>query len=370
MAGFLCLCLLGCGNQDALLLPDPAVTSGTVGQITGTILSAGVPQGSVNLKTVPVSATTVSDAAGNYTLAAVPPGTVTVVAEKAGFIRKFQETLVLAERTSRVDLVLFPATGAGTLMGEITDGQFGLDLVEVVTIPATQTRITTSDGRYQVQGTPGQYRVTARRLGYSTQSRVVQVLEGQTATQNFAMGPRNDGVLAGVVTDRLGGTLQNAKVDLFFGGEAFTAFTDAGGNYSFLNLTTGFYVLSSEAAGFLPGSKSLDIMGGTVANGDLIMALNSTLPPIPGAVTGTIYDYSGAPVEGITVTLSVAATPGSVLTLADGRFTFVDVPAGPVTVSATQLIPPLGGPTLANGTRATSVGAAQTADGSMILEEQ
>lgn len=368
LVGLLCLWVLGCGGTDPLLLPDPATTSGTTGSVTGTITSSGVPQASVNLRTVPTGATTATQGDGTYTLAGVSPGRVTVVAEKSGFLRRFQQVTVVAGRTARADLELLPATGAGSIQGAITDGSLALEDVEVVTTPATQTQITTADGRYLVTGAPGAYEVTARRVGYASQSRVVQVLEGQTVSQDFSMGPRNDGIVSGIVADRLGNTLQNARVDLFFGSEVFTAFTDSTGAFAFVNLTTGFYVLSTEADGFLPGSKGLDVAGGALGNGDVIMALSSTIPPVPGAITGTIYDRQGNTQSGITVQLSVTASPSSVLTAADGRFTFVDVPAGPVTVSASQTTVPSGGDVLANGSRSISVGAGQTADGSMFLE--
>lgn len=369
IVGALFLGSVGCGGQDSLLLPDPAATSATTGKISGTITSGGVPQANVALKTVPASATTASSGSGTFTLTGVPPGKLTVVAEKAGYIREFKEVQVVADRTSQADIILFPATGAGSLGGAITDGSLALPDVEVVTVPATQTVITTADGRYLVTGAPGQYQVSARRMGYASQSRVVQILEGRTVTQNFSLGTRSDGVILGTISDRLGNVLQNARVDLFQGGQTYTAFTNTSGVYSFLNVVTGFCVLSAQADGYLPGSKGLEVAGGTTANGDMVMALTSTVPPVPGAITGTVFDRSGAPVSGITVLLNVTASPSSVLTGTDGRFKFVDVTPGPVTISATQATPPAGGPVLGNGSRSVSVGAAQTADGSLVLEE-
>lgn len=364
-----CLLGLGCGSDDSVLLPDPARTSGTVGTVVGAIRSGGVVQAAVNIKTIPPTDTTVTNAQGVYTLVGIPAGQFTVVAEKAGFIRAFKDVLVVSNRTSSADLEIFPATGSGFVAGQVIDGAFGLELVQVDTTPATQTVITTADGRYTLNGPPGEYVVQARRNGYSTERRNVRILEGRTVTQDFALGARSDGVLSGQVTDQTGAALQLARVDLFQGTEIFTAFTDTAGNYGFLNLTTGFYVISVEAPSFLPGSKGLEIRGGTSNNGDIVLYLTSTPAPVPGSITGTVRDQDDLPVAGITLTLSVAANPVSALTQADGRYTFVDVPPGSVTIMANQLAPPPGGPIFAPASRVVTVGAAQTADGDLALQK-
>ena len=360
---------LGCGSSDLAILPDAASTEDTLGTVSGTITSGGIPQAATAISTIPASDTTSTDGTGVFTLSGVVPGRYTVKAEKPGFQARFYDVVVVAGGTSRADLSLLPSTGSAALAGQVTDGAFGLQSVRVETVPATQSVITTADGRYQVSGPPGQYQVTARRLGYASEARVVQLLEGQTVDLDFALGARADGVLSGQVTDNIGTPLAGARVDIFRGSETFTAFTDGGGNYAFFNLTTDFYVVSAEAGGFLPTSKGLEVRGGAPNNGDLVLYSASTVAPIPGSVTGTVLDAFDAPVSGITVTISVASTPASVVTLADGRYTFVNVPAGSATITATQVTPPPGGPVLATGMRTIMVGSAQTADGSLNLEE-
>lgn len=359
----------GCGSSDLAILPDAASVEDTLGSIQGTITSGGIPQAATAISTIPASDTTSTDGTGVFSLAGVVPGRYTVKAVKAGFQTRFYDVIVVAGGTSRADLSLLPATGSASLAGQVTDGAFGLEAVRVETVPATQSAITTEDGRYQVSGPPGQYQVTARRLGYATEARVVQLLEGQTVNLDFALGARADGVLSGQVTDNIGTPLSGARVDIFRGSETFTAFTDLNGNYAFFNLTTDFYVVSAEAGGFLPTSKGLEVRGGAPNNGDLVLYPASTLAPIPGSVTGTILDAFDQPISGITVTISVASTPASVVTATDGRYTFVNVPAGSATITATQVIPPPGGPVYATGMRTVSVGSAQTADGSLNLEE-
>lgn len=360
----------GCGAEDPLLLADGSNVTGTVGTVRGFVRSFGVPIPAAAIRTDPAGPTATTSATGQYQLEGVLPGAVTVIVERAGFQTGFARTVVLANRTSTRDVDLLPANGAGFLLGQVTDGQFGLEGVTISTVPSLPTQVTTADGRFVFTGAvPGQYTLEARRLGFGTVRRVVQVREGAFTEQDFALGRRTDGVLQGVVTDSAGAAIPNAAVELLFEGQVFTSFTNALGQYSFFNLTTGFYVLSVAPAGFLPGSKGLEVRGGSVANGDLVVYSTATPAPVPGSITGTVYGPTDQPLSNVNVTLSVIATPAVVLTGTDGRFTFVDVPTGGVSVTATPTTSTPGGAFLLPGMRTTLVASGQSADGSLNLSE-
>lgn len=362
------LAVAGCGNDEVFLLPNPANTQGTIGSLAGLVVSGGNPVGGVAIRTEPPGATGITDGVGRYSLAGVLPGVTRVIAEKPGFLTAFETVVVVANRTSTADLVLFAQSGAGILRGQVTDGFLGLAGVRISTVPTTQEIVTGPDGRYEFSAlTPGQYTVRAFRPGYDRAERVVQVQEGRTTVQDFALGARIDGIVDGVVTDPAGAPLANTRVDLLFGGDRISAFTDLQGRYTFFNLTTGFYVLSATRGGFLPGSKGVDVRGGSVANGDLVLYLTSTPPVVPGSVTGTVFDTDDLTVAGATVTLSVAATPASTLTQADGTFTFVGVAPGSVTVTVTPPAPVPGGPVYGPGSRTLDVASGATGDGSLAL---
>lgn len=359
----------GCGSTENIILPDPATVEASLGTITGTVTAGGIPQSGAAIATNPATDETASDGVGAYTLTGLSPGRYTLATAKPGFQARFDPVVVSPGKVSRVDVDLLPQTGSASLAGQVTDGAFGLAGVFVETVPATQSVVTTSDGRFLVTGSPGQYRVTASRRGYSAATRVVTLREGRTETQDFALGARSDGRVLGQVTDPIGTPLVNARVDVLAQGQVVTAFTDAAGNYGFQNLVTGFYVLSATQPGFLPGAKGYEVRGGAASNGDLVLYPVATPAPVPGAITGTVADRLDAPVAGVTVTLDVAANPASAVTGTDGRFTFVDVPPGSVTVTATPGAPAPGDPVLAPGSVVITVGAAQTADGGLNLEE-
>lgn len=367
---FLSGLVFGCASQEDVLtlsnFQDPSATTGT---ITGQVLSQGQPVGGANIATTPESSTTNTDSRGNYTLEGVPPGTYRVLVSKGDLLEESDKALVLAGQATQRNFEMAPATGSGSLVGQVTDGTFGLDRVLVETVPATVSQITTQDGRFSIPGAPGQYSVQATRLGFFSETKVVQLREGRVTSQDFALGRRSDGVLTGVILDTAGQPIANARVDLLFDGRVFTAFTASNGAYGFFDLVTGFYVLSVTRETFLPGSKTLEIRGGSNANGDIVLVAQTAVPPRPGAVTGTIFDAQDRPVAGIQVSLNVASSPVNVLTGSDGRFVFFGVPPGGATLTAVQAQVAPGGPIFSPQSIQLRVAEARTADGSLNLVE-
>lgn len=78
----------------------------------------------------------------------------------------------------------------GAVTGRVTNSQTGEPLSGVqVNLQGTQYgALTGSEGRYRITNVPaGQHTVQARLIGYSSQSKQVQVSAGQTATANFRL---------------------------------------------------------------------------------------------------------------------------------------------------------------------------------------
>ena len=61
----------------------------------------------------------------------------------------------------------------------------------MVRIDGTVFQVTSStDGTYQISGVPaGEYRITARRVGYIAHTRTVTITDGEAATLNFGLNP-------------------------------------------------------------------------------------------------------------------------------------------------------------------------------------
>ncbi len=145
-----------------------------------------------------------------------------------------------------------------------------------------------------------------------------------------------------------------------------TTTTDANGAYRFDDLLGGTYVVTeTQPAGFVDGNDKEGSAGGTVAN-DVISAIALPLATDASAydfgergqgLIGLVYDdrnrngsfaNGDTPIAGVTITLSGTTTSGvdictlitcTVLTDANGRYSFPDIEAGSYEIIETQ---PLG----------------------------
>lgn len=155
------------------------------------------------------------------------------------------------------------------------------------------------------------------------------------------------------------------------GGAAQTVTTDANGNFLFTNLSAGTFTLSeTQRAGFSLTVPALNSITVTLASGGSSIA--NQFGNFRGVLTGTISGSKfldvnrngvrdpGEPgVAGVTITRSAtindpAGANLSVVTDAQGNFTFTNVPFGAITVSETvppgseQIVPAPPGTILAN----------------------
>jgi len=127
----------------------------------------------------------------------------------------------------------FQTIGFGVLTGTVTDSFYG-NALEGVTLSLTGTQIKTitgPGGYYQIQNVPeGLYEVKASFSGYVSQTSGVQIIHGQTATQNFQMSLYLDpptGLQADVTNFVNVGLSWNAPgsvEELFYDNDTATAF--------------------------------------------------------------------------------------------------------------------------------------------------
>ncbi|MEW5741417.1 MAG: carboxypeptidase regulatory-like domain-containing protein [Myxococcota bacterium] len=153
------------------------------GQVTGVVLAApdkplaGVlvrADGGAEKKTGPD---------GAFTLEGVGPGPVTVTAALAGYEKGEEVVQVPPEATATVTLTL-KATGVkakATVKGLVvgSDGAVPKATVRVVELKKTVT--VRGDGRFELEVPGGRYTLTIQAKGYVTQSKVVEVADGDQA---------------------------------------------------------------------------------------------------------------------------------------------------------------------------------------------
>ena len=352
----------GCAHDGTDVI-DPGGAALAVGAIRGTVTSLGAPLPGVRVRTVPHTIEVLTDAVGRYELPGLHAQTLQVVMDATGFVTNSTTVSVIAGRTVVHDVALRTNTGAGRIRGIITDGELPLERVLITTEPRTQSFITEQTGLYDFPGlTPGVYTVDAFRVGFDRGRLRLTVVEQGLVEGDMSLGRRTDAVIVGTVRDEVGNPINGAFVELFHDDGAQWTTTGPDGTYWFTNLRTGFIVIGVTATNYYPGSRSLEVWGGVPVNGDVILTLTSSLPPLPGAVAGTVWDDQYRPLANAVVTLEPeSSTPRIELTDQEGRYFFTNVPTGTRVVTASS-------PGYALSSKTVSVGISVTADASFVLK--
>ncbi|MEJ2068974.1 MAG: carboxypeptidase regulatory-like domain-containing protein [Syntrophobacterales bacterium] len=153
-------------------------------------------------------------------------------------------------------------------------------------------------------------------------------------------GGPGEGVIAGVVQEKgtgvpLGGVhVQAAGAS---GGTVRTT-SDEGGRFRFCWLSAGMYTLKASISGFGAATDSAAVEGESITRRRLGLAVAAVAARGRGAsprLSGQVVDAgTGEPLTGVTVHLQ--GTKQARVSDDDGRFTFDDVPAGPVVLQATR----------------------------------
>jgi N-acetylneuraminic acid mutarotase len=231
----------------------------------------------------------------------------------------------------------------GTVAGSVTDSSSG-DPIAGATVSTADGHSATTDasGHYSLSVPVGTYDITASAFGYADQTvSGVEVDQGQTVNEPFALDAVPSHTIHGTVTDGSGGDWPiYAKITV--DGTSATTYSDPyTGHYS-LSLPEGAtYTVHAESQypGYLPIDQDV-----TVGSSDQTLNLQAMVDPSTCSAKGYGYHYDGAsegfsgwtgttPEDGWTVTDAVgngqtwsfdnpgnrSAPPGS-----DGDFAIVD----------------------------------------------
>jgi hypothetical protein len=181
-------------SDSAAFLCDPPIPT-TTGSIAGIVTDSNddTPiQGAAVSADSGQSGTT--DAAGNYTLTAVPTGTRTVTFNATGYDSASPSTTVLDATTSTLDASLTASPvggGTGALKGTVTNNsgaKLGGALVQVIGGPSATTN---KGAKYSIQNAPeGPQFVVASHPDYADTDPIpVTIIVGTTVTLNIKFNP-------------------------------------------------------------------------------------------------------------------------------------------------------------------------------------
>lgn len=374
--------------QDEDIVPAPTTACGSNAIPLAPFSSAGSGEAAYLVWVTPVSrfagaSTDVPDAAcsGSDCFHGFRTGSSKILAFRVEDQRNCQPTFCVS------GIKFADANGNGTR----ESGENGVPGVEIRVVrsdapPAIPlTGLTRADGSYRICGltdggtfhvsetVPNGYaqtgplahrlsrRVVARNLAYDviTCDQDYSGLDfGNQLLPNAIGGAKFEDLNANGVRDPGEPPLAGVAINLYPGvspnptGASRSTVTDANGNYLFTNSTPGaFFLTETPPSGFTPTTPAAGFIPGTLAAGG--SSLNNVFGNFRGVLTGAIsgskfLDVNGngvkdggeGPQGGVTITISGPAgfTPQSVVTAADGTFSFTGVPFGTYTVAET--VPP------------------------------
>jgi len=206
-----------------------------------------------------------TDGTGNYQIANVPPGTITVQASKSGYTNGAGSGSLSAGGVLVFSPSLVPGSqsGAGaTLLGTVNRAAAGAPLAGVsitVSGATSASAITDTQGSYRISGlNAGVTQVSAVLAGFDSVSAATNVMANATVNFSPVLFPTNTSPpnsnkasVTGVVMDS--GTsvvLPGVSVSATFGATTAQALTATDGRFKFEGITTATLDLSFSLSGY------------------------------------------------------------------------------------------------------------------------
>jgi hypothetical protein len=308
--------------------------------ITGTVTGDVVASVTMTLSG-PAPAIAPTDAAGGFAFRGLADGLYTVTPSLTGYAFTPANCLVTVSGPS-VTNVAFTSKAVRTISGKVS-GAVTAGVFVALSGDAVAVTVTAADGSYSFPGLPnGSYTVTPALIGYvfGPEEASVTLLGANVPGVDFIAVAAH--TIAGTIS---GDVLEGVTVTLS-GAASATATTDIAGAYTFSGLPDGSYVVTPSLEGYTFDPQFLPV---ALAGADVLTAnFVATLVPTY-SVSGTI---SGAVVDGVTLTLSGAAT-GTATSDPAGAYVFTGLENG-----SYMVIPSLTGYTFTPASRAFRVNGA------------
>ncbi|HHM23672.1 MAG TPA: hypothetical protein ENJ23_01365, partial [Bacteroidetes bacterium] len=271
-----------------------------------------------------------TDAAGRFILL---PGRYTLIASKAGFrADTLKDVAVQANQTTQGQFLL--EKNLGEIRGTVVAAG---SPVEGATITATYvssgvyyTAISAADGTFAIRQIPvGSYEVRVARSGY-TSPPPQTVATGAVLQLELV---KNDGRIHGVVSDReTGQPVRGARVyaDDSHGNNG-KDYTDSQGRYEISELPkVNPYTVTVTKSGYQAvRQENLSVTADT--------RLDVQLSRLYGNISGHVLGEDQQPMAGVTVRASSGQNVFVDTTGSQGTFSFVHVPAGQYTLTASKV---------------------------------
>lgn len=268
------------------------------GFLQGTVINLGTAspvEGATVFVVEDSSIQTTSDKNGEYLLGLPPNTPFQIDAFLPGFGSNGPFTVTtLSGETIRQDFLLRPLSGI--IRGQVTDGFLPIEGASIEFREAHLTVLSDTDGRFEVQISPGLYTVSTSKECHVTKTETVDLAAGVTLDLNITLRALKS-VITGTVSDVSGNPIVGAEV-LAIGDTVFAATTELTGNYE-LCLNAGIFRVSARQSGYLSTDTTV-----VISDGDSLGNINFVLKDNFAHLTGTVHDTSNNPIVQATVKLT------------------------------------------------------------------
>jgi hypothetical protein len=272
---------------------DVIYATTTTHSLGGVITGAGAAGATLVLSGV-ATATTTTDASGNYSFSGLADGTYTVTPSKSGFVFSpgSQTITISGGHNLAVNFISGPPTYV--VSGTISGGPgMTVSLVGTTIAPAT----TDASGNYSFPAVPnGTYTVTPSGVGFAV----------SPVSQNITVSGANVGAVnftATSVAYSITGTISGgagATVNLT-GAVTATTTADSSGNYSFAGITSGSYTITPTKTGlvFTPTNLAATVAGANILGANFAVPQNCPCDTIwqPSATPSVVNSTDNESIE-------------------------------------------------------------------------
>jgi hypothetical protein len=230
-------------------------TGTAAGRVTRTADGVGIS----GAKVASSSASTLTDANGNFTLANLPVGSVLLTASANGFSSLGKTVTIASGQTTNVSFAL---AANGSINGRITNASTGAALSAVTLTFNFGSTTSDANGYYTFNSVPaGTYTVTAEKTGWISASTTVTVA-ATAVTANIRMA--TGGKISGKVVNRSGTAVSGATIKMTGGivSTTLTVTTNSSGVYTSPWIAIGNYTVQASKSGYSTQTKTATINTG------------------------------------------------------------------------------------------------------------
>jgi hypothetical protein len=284
-----------------------------------------------------VTTSAVTDASGNYQLAGLPTGTVTITVSASGYDPLTATTALATNTVTLFSPGLYQAgttPATATLQGQVADASTGQPIGGATVAVAGQMTTTDATGQFTLAGlTAGALSASVSAPEYGSATLSGTLVNGVNDAGLIRLAPlgvsTTAAFLRGTITDGTTGAPVAGATLTLSGAATISAVTDASGNYQLAGLPTGTVTITVSASGYDPLTATTALATNTVTLFSPSLYSAGTTPTT-ATLQGQVADAAtGQPIGGATMTVA-----GQMATTdATGQFTLAGLTAGALSAS-------------------------------------